>query len=256
MVAAIVGIAFVGYFVGVEPSDPHRDTDLRSSAVTATDGDVADAVTYEDLRTTDIGPNRGFVNELGKLRSVADVPAPTSPPDPQAKRASLAARDSLRAYNGAPPVIPHAVDARDATSCLACHGDGLRVGDRIAAKIPHESFASCTQCHVEKVSSMPLTDLVPFIEGEGADDGLLAKSAFSGKPAPFEGSRAWLGAPPVIPHSTWMRNDCLSCHGDLGKPGLRSSHPERTVCLQCHAQSSSSDRFANRYPSKTISDHE
>ncbi|WP_442485889.1 hypothetical protein [Aeoliella sp. SH292] len=34
-----------------------------------------------------------------------------------------------------------------------------------------------------------------------------------------------------------MRSDCTTCHGELGKEGLRSSHPWRVNCTQCHAPS-------------------
>ncbi|MFG0315693.1 MAG: cytochrome c3 family protein, partial [Planctomycetota bacterium JB042] len=112
---------------------------------------------------------------------------------------------------------------------LACHGEGIAVGDRVAARIPHEPYASCLQCHVEAASS----SLPPFV---------LAASSFEGVDAPFEGARAYPGAPPVLPHTTWMRSDCLSCHGPAGDFPMRTSHPERASCLQCHAPSASLDQ--------------
>lgn len=53
----------------------------------------------------------------------------------------------LRAYPGAPPMVPHAVDQRGMPACLVCHENGLRIGDRIAPRMQHEERASCLQCH-------------------------------------------------------------------------------------------------------------
>ena len=30
------------------------------------------------------------------------------------------------------------------------------------------------------------------------------------------------------------KENCLACHGPRGHPFLRTSHPERTNCTQCH----------------------
>jgi cytochrome c-type protein NapB len=52
------------------------------------------------------------------------------------------------------------------------------------------------------------------------------------------GSRAHPGAPPVIPHKVFMRENCLSCHsGPGGREEIRTTHPERTRCMQCHVGS-------------------
>jgi len=135
---------------------------------------------------------------------------------------SLDARAQRRAYSGTPPVVPHPIDQMSSSSCLLCHAEGLRIGDATAPMIPHEAFSSCTQCHAEGARKSP---------------GLLSPSAFVGEPEPTHGDRAWQGAPPVIPHSTLMRSTCLSCHGPSGRPGMRTSHPQRNNCIQCHARS-------------------
>jgi cytochrome c-type protein NapB len=46
----------------------------------------------------------------------------------------------------------------------------------------------------------------------------------------------------VVPHTTWMRNDCLSCHGRTASPGLETTHAWRKNCLQCHAPSAELDQ--------------
>ncbi len=144
--------------------------------------------------------------------------------DPQERLAALATRAETRAYFGAPPVIPHEIDQFDSkATCLTCHGVGPD-GDDANPKTPHRDLASCTQCHV-------LAELDLFIELDAAGN------SFHGLPEPNGGGRAWLGAPPTIPHSTLMRDQCLSCHGPSGLVGIRSSHPERLSCRQCHAPS-------------------
>jgi hypothetical protein len=55
-------------------------------------------------------------------------------------------------------------------------------------------------------------------------------------------NRAYDGAPPTIPHHTWMRENCTSCHGLVTRPGTRTTHPWLTNCTQCHAPSAALDR--------------
>jgi cytochrome c-type protein NapB len=111
--------------------------------------------------------------------------------------------------------------------CLSCHEKGLYVGTRQAAKMSHPVYANCTQCHVDGYA-------------RGADS-FFGDNDFRGLAAAVHGERAFAGAPPVIPHSVWMRGDCLSCHGSTGPPALRTTHPERQNCFQCHLPSSSLD---------------
>jgi len=223
--AVALAIAAVGFFVGVgyDPGDAESAAAASIvSSIATPAGQPHASVTYTELRTLDLGPNAGF------RTSIADVPAPVNDPpltEPVAhadRLVALSQRAERRAYNGAPPVIPHPLDQLDSASCLACHEAGLRMGDLRAGRIPHETYASCTQCHVER--SAPPTALI-------------ALNTFDGIPAPTGGARAWTGAPPTIPHATLMRSDCMSCHGPAGPLGLRTSHSERLSCTQCHAPS-------------------
>ena len=86
---------------------------------------------------------------------------------------------------------------------------------------PHSKLISCTQCHVEALNKR---------FGEVVD----SPSTFRGQPEPLGGPRAFIGAPPVIPHPTTMRTKCLACHGQFGLPAIRTPHPERVNCRQCH----------------------
>jgi cytochrome c-type protein NapB len=39
-----------------------------------------------------------------------------------------------------------------------------------------------------------------------------------------------------------MRDDCMSCHGPQGLFGLRTPHPDRQSCLQCHVPNAELDQ--------------
>lgn len=237
----VIGVAAVGYVMGIRPeaskagrgSNPSADPDTSGSLNRPTAGAVSGVVparTYAELRETSMGPNAKLKFSLDQLVSTPSLPATGVAPTQAEKRVSLAARSARRAYNGAPPTIPHAVDARSADSCLSCHRTGLAIGDRVARTLPHPEYAQCTQCHVPA-----LPELGPVELSIGSE--------FVGLPAPLGGSRAWDGAPPTIPHSTRMRDNCLSCHGPKGEQGLRTSHPERSSCTQCHAPSAQLDQI-------------
>lgn len=161
---------------------------------------------------------------VGGLAAPKVGPSPSSAVDAREKLSALAERAQLRAYFGAPPVVPHEIDQLDSEAeCLNCHG-GEAGSDDENPKLPHTPLASCTQCHV-------VQELDLFLELD------VAANEFSGLEEPTGGQRAWTGAPPTIPHSTLMRNRCLSCHGPTARAGIRSSHPERLSCQQCHTPS-------------------
>jgi cytochrome c-type protein NapB len=120
--------------------------------------------------------------------------------------------------------VPHEIEQISSADCLRCHGDSPEADEKGAPKVPHAFLANCTQCHVEKESE--------YLFGEE-----LVPNTFEGVAAPGGGSRAYVGAPPLVPHSTLMRSNCLSCHGPFGLLGLQTSHPERQGCLQCHGVS-------------------
>lgn len=182
---------------------------------------VRPAVSWAGLREVRRGPNAEFKSNLTTLAQI--IP----PPEVLAGRAerlaaTLAARAERRAYDGAPPRIPHTIDERSTSSCIACHGEGLVIADRIAPRMSHPLFHNCTQCHV--------TLAKPMIERSQQP----SDNSFIGLP-PHPGRRYLPGAPPVMPHPRAMHETCASCHGELGPPGLRTTHPERQSCEQCHA---------------------
>jgi nitrate reductase (cytochrome), electron transfer subunit len=139
-------------------------------------------------------------------------------------KSSAAARASRRAYDGAPPVIPH----KDfGASCIVCHtAQGIEVqGVGFAPPMPHgdtlglSEASRCSQCHVFRSTE------ARFVE-----------TSFSGLAQDLRrGERMYPGAPPRLPHGLFMREACSACHsGPAAREALRCRHPERSRCVQCH----------------------
>lgn len=128
-----------------------------------------------------------------------------------------------RAYPGAPPTIPHTVKldmAEAGNSCLQCHaqGDYVTKFSAYSPVTPHPEMTNCRQCHV------PQQDASVF----------RAVDWHSVRP-PTLGRTVLPGGPPPIPHALQMRENCLACHsGPAAIREIRSGHPERLQCRQCH----------------------
>lgn len=229
-ILAVVGItvAAVGYLTGIR--EPRRP-EIPPPPVSVPNAGLPDAVDYSRLTTVQLRPAAGTTGTLAQLKfdkpGIFDAVTRTE----EMKLAALADRAKNRAYDGAPPTIPHPVEAQSAAACLACHRDGIKVGDRVASAMSHAHFSNCTQCHVAQSTA-------PFA------------NEFAGLYRAGPGTRASPGAPPTIPHSTWMRENCTSCHGLVTRPGIRTTHPWLTNCTQCHAPSATTDQrdFAGRAP--------
>lgn len=148
-------------------------------------------------------------------------------------------RALLRAYEGAPPTIPHSISDLAVATCTVCHSQGLLAGGKVARMIAHTSMTNCTQCHVETTSPQ-------------LGDAATPLNMFTGlRSSGYGGTRAYAGAPPVIPHATFMRTNCVSCHGEHGYDGWRPDHLGRSNCIQCHAPAAEFDQLA---PTFGISD--
>ncbi len=257
LLTGIIAIAVVGYFVGVDAGVPREDYDETaaqamdvlgsdqdsvSDEVIAAEADlvagsavVIPAAAYSEMRQAELGsiaqskPSLERIhsgNEYQRCISCHNPHTAGVKPNEQDKLESLAIRASRRAFNGAPPVIPHAIERTNDAACYACHGEGALVGQRVANRMSHGPLPNCLQCHVAP-PPQPFANVEPVVA-----------NSFVGLPAPIAGERAFPGAPPVIPHSTWMRERCLSCHGGVvGWPGLEVTHRWRTNCVQCHASS-------------------
>lgn len=135
------------------------------------------------------------------------------------ERATVLPLAPNRAYSGAPPVIDHPVGDLGRAECLSCHldGDALDSRGRRPPPTPHPDLERCTACHVEQ-----------------REPGSLGASLFRGRTYTV-GLRSQPSGPWLIPHPLTMREDCLACHGERAPhEQLRTTHPERKRCTQCH----------------------
>ena len=133
-----------------------------------------------------------------------------------------------RAFQGAPPSIPHEVNERNmgGKSCLKCHENGGFVPkyEAYAPVTPHPEMVNCRQCHVPEHTN-ELFVATTFQRGTTPEAGI---------------NNALEGSPPTIPHDIHMRENCLACHGGPAAPKeIRVTHPERVNCRQCHALNNS-----------------
>jgi len=216
-----ISLSTVGFLTGIrDQRKPVRET----VSETAVETNAPAAVTYSELATP---KERQSLQTLQYEKpGIFDAVTRTE----AMKLEALADRARNRAYDGAPPTIPHPVEVGSSASCLACHGEGLKVGNRVASKISHTHLSNCTQCHVEQVASGPTSAAT------------VPDTAFVGVYRAGPGERASPGAPPTIPHHTWMRDNCMSCHGLVTRPGTRTTHPWLSNCTQCHAPSAPLDQ--------------
>jgi len=131
----------------------------------------------------------------------------------------LSARNDLRLYDGAPPVIPHAVSGLGRDNCANCHAPGAyENADRVGSPRSHPAWGDCRQCHVERraVSTFRPSNFDPLRW-------------------PAQGHRQTPISPPMIPHHLQNREDCAVCHiGAQAPTALRAAHGFRAECRQCH----------------------
>ncbi len=235
---AIGAVAVAAASFGIEQSSPATRTvaglpvpTLQSSAKTGSSND----------RTTQSLPWR--------LNNPAAQLIPQSRANPiavvdkfAARVRSMEHRASLRAFEGAPPVIPHPIADLNIETCRACHAQGLKAGDKVAKMVSHTFLTNCTQCHVEAAGALFVSEVDPPNSFVGARSG------------GYGGTRAWAGAPPVMPHTTFMRTNCVSCHGEHGYDGWRPDHLSRTNCVQCHVPAAEFEQLAPTFGVPDIAD--
>lgn len=232
-VALIVGavVVMVWLFVVVRPG-PDRHGDFRRvSTVQEPYARATGAAEYIRARSRyegmvhepDLRP--AIAAELGPFRDLVSgqVDVPTGEKSPHVVVPTRAARRARRAYEGAPPFIPHPLDpdVERTQDCAPCHefGGYNPVLRTYAPRSPHPEQTNCLQCHV-----------LPVADGQFA----VSDWRYVEWPAYGEGG-ALPGAPPTIPHTLQLREHCLACHGGAAAaPDIRSSHPERFNCRQCH----------------------
>ena len=132
-------------------------------------------------------------------------------------------REARRAYDGAPPIVPHELTDPDGGDCLDCHSETMDIGDgRIANPTPHPEWSSCLQCHAPGIPAF----------GKLEEE---VESDFVGLKAPARLKPTVDGAPMAIPHDIVARKNCAACHAaDHPVEEMRCDHLQRTQCLSCH----------------------
>lgn len=185
-----------------------------------------------DLRIAHIEtPSQEILAESGAFRGLSQ-PSRFAEVSVQGKERTLATFNARRAFPGAPPIIPHAIesDVKDlGQNCLGCHLDGgyVRKFEAFAPVAPHPEYANCRQCHVVQ-------------PGEG----LFAEQEWQRLEVAYERYQALPTSPPTIPHSLGMRENCLACHAGPGAvKEIRTTHPDRVNCRQCHVPAVNRDEL-------------
>lgn len=151
-----------------------------------------------------------------------------------ALKTSAKGRAVRRLYDGSPPVIPHKPMGADCTTCHTMEGIAVE-GVGYAPPSPHaktrgmSDISRCEQCHVWRQS-----------------DELFRENSFAGLAQDLrKGRRLYDGAPPVMPHKAFMRENCLACHsGPAAREEIRTPHPERPRCTQCHVEQRETAEFS------------
>lgn len=148
-------------------------------------------------------------------------------------KSAASVRAARRAYDGAPPTVPHGNLGID---CASCHNErGMAVEDLgFAPPSPHaltagmSEISRCRQCHVDAGTAEPFVD-------NGFEP--LRQDLRRGR-------RHHPYAPPTLPHRTLMRENCQACHtGPAAREAIRTTHPERPRCRQCHVAVETQSRF-------------
>jgi nitrate reductase (cytochrome), electron transfer subunit len=244
LLVCVICLSVVGYFVGVNHGlskvATQRSNGLPAGAsnLHSQDGgfdgnsNLQSAISYSQISSSMIRPTDGFRATMKSLpESTPYILLEEIKPSQADKDRSSLVRASRRAFNGAPPIIPHEIQNTNDAACYTCHSDGMQMASLKASVMSHHFLANCTQCHAPPPP-------IPF-QGVDAD----VASTFVGLAAPIAGKRAFPGAPPTIPHSQWMRENCLACHGSgKGWAGMESTHPWRSNCTQCHGPSAVLDQ--------------
>ncbi len=235
LLTVVIAVTFLGFAIGTSDEivtrAPIRTVEPPPPAAEG----LAPAPAYLGMRAGP--PSRTGAWEADREVLAALLPATTDEVsfDGTDKAADLARRAARRAYDGAPPTVPHPVRQDTAMECAACHEAGLRIRGRTAPAVPHATYTSCMQCHVVERAPMGAVDWLP--EPWPAAD----TNAFAGRTSPEQGDQ-WGTSAPEIPHRTFMRERCDSCHGPAARDAIRSSHPYRQSCEQCHASSAAYDQ--------------
>jgi nitrate reductase (cytochrome), electron transfer subunit len=227
---AAASVALIAFLMGTS-DDAAPEPPLAPAALSAPSGDAPQAPTYTALRDAPFATGEGWTADTRSLRGPGVLDEVDLAGTSRAE--AVGDRSENRAFDGAPPTIPHPVGQDGPDSCLACHDDGLRLRGAVASPMSHDTLTNCTQCHVPALAPAPGAALPP--------DATFAANVFVGMASPERGPRAAVVSPPQVPHRTAMRERCTSCHGPNGRDAMKSTHPDRQSCSQCHASPAALD---------------
>lgn len=162
-----------------------------------------------------------------------------------AKPRTLHIYRTRRAYPGAPPQIPHGLTGAEFRSgaCTTCHERG-GYSPRFGAYVPvtpHPDLGPCLQCHVgiDEITGVTLPSIDPNTVCRQCHNPADPKA---NPPAEWR-TTVWPALqpltpgqnPPFIPHDLQIRGNCIACHaGPAAVQEIRTTHPERANCRQCH----------------------
>lgn len=225
LVTIVVALSFVGFSLGSRPRVSETQAALSAPKTSSTA--AAPARTNAELVAS---PWRHSTS----LALTGNRPPPA--PLPGERQNALEKRKERRAFSSAPPTIPHPVSQNSGTECRSCHEHGAVIGTRVAPQMSHPLMTMCTQCHV------PETSIFATADSAAATVASDFEALETGAPTYQYGPET----PPQVPHSKWMRQECASCHGPLGHPGLQTAHPDRQSCEQCHTSSAGTNQASNR----------
>ncbi len=224
------------------------------AAIVVAFGDVAVKRTAEpaEIRPTLFAPgDPPIAGEADVFRTHAGVLAidPGSEPRRSAHPRTLATYRNLREYPGAPPRIPHGLtpDEFQKGACNTCHERG-GFSQRFGAYVPitpHPEMGACLQCHVGNgqlmAIALPSTDpSARCRQCHTPEGGAWKETTVNWTPLawPRVTRRAAGSGPPPVPHTLEFRGNCLSCHAaPAAVAEIRTTHPERADCKQCHLPS-------------------
>jgi len=184
-----------------------------------------------------MGGRRWLVGGAAALALAATLAGCSAPAGSGTGASPALVRAERRAYDGAPPVVPH---EDFGMTCNECHNrQGIEVPDvGFAPPSPHQmageisTLGRCRQCHVFRRT-----------------DALLVNNGFEGLRQDLRrGPRLNPLAPPTIPHKTFMRENCSACHeGRAAREEILTPHPERERCRQCHVPTVTRDVFSTAF---------
>lgn len=155
--------------------------------------------------------------------------AQEAPKEQTPKPKELATYYQGRAFPGSPSSYAHKDEGdydAEPDACLSCH----RRGTDGAPVTPHPAVPECRHCHLRAKAV-----------------GTFRETTFAPAPAPQRLARALPGAPPPMVHPpSALRVGCLACHGPKATvKALKTEHPERADCQQCHVSRRSTEAFSS-----------